>query len=218
VSDPSLLVARTENVANVGGVASAVLAEFALGSPEVDLFGPNDDQANAAPPAIYWIPLHEEWTASQNRGGVGSPGSLFERWVPVSFLIFGGLDPNATWTDAESIFHDCDMTERYLSRLVNALHRKVSGKSYKFVSFAWTSAGRTGIGMPGELVVAFRLPLVREDNPTIDGIVGKTFPEFYKEGVVSGGLSTSLGVDVDDGGSANNPADTPTLSGGNANG
>jgi hypothetical protein len=182
MSDPSLLVPRTENVANVGGVASAVLGEFALGNPEVNIFGPPDDAANSAPPSIDWMPLHEEWTPSANRGGAGSPGSLYERWVPVSFRIFGGVAPDGTWTDAEAIFHDCDLTEQYMSRLVNALHRKVSGKSYKFVSFAWFPAGKTGIGMPGELVVAFRLPLVREDNPTIDGITLNPQPELATDG------------------------------------
>ena len=164
----ALLVPRTEDIATIGTVMLSVFEEFSHFNPSVNIFGPEDDAANGAPPSIYWMPLSEEWTAPVNRGAPDSPGSLFERWVPVSFMIFGGVSSSVT--ASEALYRACDVTDTYKSRLVNCIHRQISQKSYKFVSCTWTPAGRTGIGMPCELVIAVRLPLVREDNPTIDKV------------------------------------------------
>lgn len=164
----------TSQVAHVGSVVEHVLNELVAknadfcgyGQPLL-VFGPSDDAADAAPPSIYWAPVKEEWKPPERLGAPASPGMLFVRDIPVSFLLFGGVAPAGTYPDAELPYHDCDLTEVLLSKLTNALHRNLSQKSYQFHSCTWFNGGRTGIGMSADLVVLLRLPLIREDNPTV---------------------------------------------------
>lgn len=164
----------TSQVAHIGKVVKHVLDELVeknqsfgpLGLPLV-VFGPTDDAANAAAPAIYWAPVREEFGSGQRLGAPKVPGPLFNRGVPVSFLIFGGVEADGTYSDAEAPYHDCDLTEVLLSKLVNAIHRNLSQQSYDLMSAEWFNSGKTGIGMSCDLVVAFKVPLIREDNPTV---------------------------------------------------
>jgi|WetSurMetagenome_2_1015567.scaffolds.fasta_scaffold225482_2 hypothetical protein len=162
---------HTSQIANIGRVAKVVLdevkAQAADKFPVLDIFGPEEDAANAAPPSIYWAPIREGWGAPMQLGAPTQPGPLLTRAVPVSFCLFGGVEPDGTYTDSEAPYHQCDLTEVLLSRLGNAIHRLVSAKSYEFESLVWFNGGRTGIGMACELVVVFKLALIREENPVV---------------------------------------------------
>jgi len=174
MSDPTPPPPLTSQVAHIGGVVQYLLAELVAkntnfagyGQPLLAL-GPSDDAANAAPPSIYWIPTKEDWKPGERLGQPGDPGMLFAREIPVSFLLFGGVAPEGTYPDADLPFHDCDLTEVLLSKLVNVCQRNLSQKSYRIGSCEWFSGGRTGIGMSCELTILLRLPLIREDNPTV---------------------------------------------------
>ena len=164
----------TSQVAHVGNLAKHVLAElvaknqsFASSGLPLIVFGPADDAANASPPSIYWAPLREQFTPGQRLGAAAAPGPLCNRGVPISFLLFGGVEPEGTYSDAEAPYHDCDLTEILLSKLANCIHRNLSQQSYALDSATWFNGGRTGIGMSCELVLTVKVPLIREDNPTV---------------------------------------------------
>jgi hypothetical protein len=171
---PAVPLALTSQVAHIGHVVQTWLDELVAknldfegyGKPIV-IYGPEDDAANTAPPGIHWLPLTENIGAPQRLGAPGAPGPLAVRSVPVSFVLFGGVAPIVTYTDAEAKFHDCDLTEILYSKLINIMQRSASQFSYGIDSATWFNSGRTGIGMSLELVVSVRLPLIREDNPTI---------------------------------------------------
>jgi hypothetical protein len=171
---PAVPLALTNQVAHVGHVVKHWLdelvsknADFEGSGLPVVIYGPTDDAADTAPPGIHWLPMTENLTAPQRQGAAGSPGPLTVRSIPVSFVLFGGIAPADTYTDAEAKFHDCDLTEVLYSKLVNIMQRSASQFSYGIDSVIWSNIGRTGIGMSLELVVSVRLPLVREDNPTV---------------------------------------------------
>lgn len=177
------------SVAHIGVLVKGVLAELAdknqdfagLGLPVV-IYGPGDDGADAAPPSVSWMPLNETWTPPRVQGKPGQPGALFSRGVPVSFQLFGGVMPEGTYTAEEAKYHDPDLTEILLSKLVNCLQRQFAQPVYGIESATWFSPGRTGIGMAFELVVSFKVPLVREDNPTIKATHVKANAEFADHG------------------------------------
>ena len=147
----------------VGGIR----AEFLRLSPRVVVLGPSEEPSKPAPPCVAWVPTEEVWSSPRTQGQAGSPGALFTREVPVTFMVFGGVTENPTWPPEEASLHDCDETEILVSRLVNAIHRLVSQNSYKWQSQKWFNSGRTGMGMACEVTFAFLLPLLREDNPTV---------------------------------------------------
>lgn len=164
----------TQQVAHIGAVVLPILRELKTKNPTFGpaglplvIYGPADDFADAAPPAISWMPTKEQFSPPNRLGAPKAPGPLYVRGVPVQFLIFGGVAAVGTYTDEEAPYHDCDLTEILMSRLVNCIHRRVSQQSYELADQTWFNAGRTGIGMACELVVNFKLPLIREDNPTV---------------------------------------------------
>jgi hypothetical protein len=164
----------TSQVAFVGNVIKHVLDELVAKNPGLLVFGPPEDAANAAPPSIYWAPIQEQFSPVQRLGAPAAPGPLCTRTVPVSFLVFGGFEPDGTYSDDEVQYHDCDLSEILLSKLVNCIHRNVSQQSYTLESANWFNSGRTGIGMSVELMVGFKLPIIREDNPTVHITATKT--------------------------------------------
>ena len=175
--DPTKL---TSQVAHIGNVVKSWLDELVAQNQDfegsglpITIYGPEDDAADTSPPGIHWLPLSENIAPPQRLGAPGAPGPLAVRSVPVSFVLFGGIAPLDTYTDAEAKFHDCDRTEILFSKLINIMQRTVSQFSYSVDSVTWFNSGRTGIGMSLELVVSIRLPLVREDNPTVK-ITGAT--------------------------------------------
>jgi hypothetical protein len=174
-------------------VQNDVLAEFAsavAGTTDqaVKIYGPQDGDVNPDPPAIQWAPGNETFTAGVHRGGPGSPCDLFIREIPFTFGIFGGLidqsqydaeradliavaaaqTPPATVPDVPSTYlTDTDLSEALLSNLINAFHRRLTQFGYRAVSGGWSKAPRSGKGLAYVLTIALRLPLVREDNPTV---------------------------------------------------
>jgi hypothetical protein len=161
----------TSDVAHVGTVMKHVLEELKThntnfhGRPLL-IFGPADDAADANAPAIYWMPIKEDTSPPTRQGKPGSPGSLWTRVVQVSLVLFGGIIEGA-YSDDEATYRDCDLTEELLSKLANAVHRNLSQWSYDIESTSWVPGGRTGIGMSCEVLLTVKLPLVREDNPTV---------------------------------------------------
>lgn len=83
------------------------------------------------------------------------------------FSLFGGLPPEGSYSDADAPYIGTRVTEVLMSKLVNIIHRSVSQRSYAIESATWFNGGRTGIGASCDLIVQVRLPLVREDNPTV---------------------------------------------------
>lgn len=177
----------TNQVAYVGHVVSHVLGElkaknqeFGLAKVPLLVFGPCDDFANASAPSIYWAPTREQFGEPQRQGAPGQPGSLRTRSVAVSFVLFGGVEPDGTYTDDQAPYHDCDLTEALLSKLTNALQRNLSQHAYEVESVTWFNLGRTGIGMSCELSVLIKLPIVREDNPTVRPTTARASVEISK--------------------------------------
>jgi hypothetical protein len=172
----------TSQVACTGKVVEHVLEELVTkntdfhGKPLL-VFGPCDDAANADSPSIYWAPIKEDWSPGERLGQAGEPGMLFVREVSVSFTVFGGVLPEGTYSETEAPFHDCDLTEELISKLVNSLQRNLSMQGYRIAGIQWFNGGRTGIGMAAEQVVLLRLPLIREDNPTVRITTAKTNAE-----------------------------------------
>ena len=174
-------------------VQNDVLVEFAAavaGTTQlpVNLYGPQDGDVNPAPPAIQWAPGDETWEPSKHNGAPGSPSDLWVREIPIRFGIFGGLnlsadylaeraaaeaaaaalDPPQTLPPIPGTFPtDTDLTEALLANLVNAFHRRLTQFGYRVVSGGWSKAPRAGLGLAYVLTLAIRLPLVREDNPTV---------------------------------------------------
>jgi hypothetical protein len=177
----------TSQVAHIGAVIERVLDEMReknlefgpLGLPLV-VYGPADDAADASAPSIYWAPTKERFGPPMRLGAAASPGPLHTRTIPVSFLLFGGVDAEGTYSDDEAPYHDCDLTETLLSKLVNCFQRHVSQQSYELEDVTWFNSGRTGIGMACELVVGLKLPLIREDNPTVTVTAVKANAEIVK--------------------------------------
>jgi hypothetical protein len=162
----------TSQVANIGFVVKHVLGELVSKNTDFHgrpllVFGPSEDAANAMAPSIWWVPIREEFRDGQRLGAPRAPGPLRNRVIPVSFLIFGGVDETGLYDADEAPYHDCDYTEELLSKLVNAIHRNCSQQSYDLDGALWFNSGKTGIGMSCELTVSFKLPLIREDNPTV---------------------------------------------------
>lgn len=179
----------TSQVAHVGAVVKRWLDElvaknqtFAGGTLPLLVFGPSDDAANPQAPAIYWTPVTEQFSAPQRLGQAAAPGPLCTRGVPISFLLFGGVEPEGTYTAEEAPYHDCDLTEILMSKLLNVMQRQVSQQSYEVLSATWENAGKTGVGMSCELVVAVKLPLIREDNPTVKVTSVKAHAEIAPHG------------------------------------
>ena len=155
---------------SISSMVLAILGEvksnFWADNTEVNIFGPQDDAANAAPRSIYWAPDSEKtWEPPQRQGMIGTPGSLWVRPVLVSFLIFGGTTVSPEYSSAEALSHDTDESEALLCNLINAIHRQLGPTGYEEPSVSWFLPGRDGMGMSCELEVTLRLPLVREDNP-----------------------------------------------------
>jgi hypothetical protein len=113
---------------------------------------------------------------------------LFIREIPFTFGIFGGLidqtqydaeraalvaaaaakTPPETVPDVPSSYlTDTDLSEALMANLVNAFHRRLTQFGYRIVSGGWSKAPRSGKGLAYVLTIALRLPLVREDNPTV---------------------------------------------------
>ena len=174
-------------------VQNDVLVEFAAavaGTTQlpVNIYGPQDGDVNPAPPAIQWWTEDETWTAGGHRGGPGHPGDLWTREIPIRFAIFGGLNLSADYlaerAAAEAVAAaltppqtlppipgtfptDTDLTEALLSNLINAFHRRLTQFGYRVVGGEWSKSTRTGLGLAYVVTLAMRLPLVREDNPTV---------------------------------------------------
>jgi len=160
-------MALTRTCPVISDIIGPVLAEMQLVVPGLTVYAPSDEAANSSPPAIWWSPLDEEWSAPQRQGAPGAPGLLFVREIPVAFLVFGGVAPAGTWPDAELPAHACDLTEVLVSHLANVLQRRLSNIGYRFRSLTWFQPERTGIGASAELQISIRMSLLREDNPTI---------------------------------------------------
>jgi len=168
-----MTIARTDQVAHVGDVVRRWLDElvatnqnFAGYGLPVTVYGPEDDAADTSPPGIHWCPLTESFMPPQRQGAPGSPGMLLVRSVPVSFVLFGGVPPEGTFTESGMAYQGTRLTETLMSKLMNIIHRTSTPQSYAIGSATWFNSGRTGIGMSLELVVEVRVPLIREDNPT----------------------------------------------------
>jgi hypothetical protein len=161
----------------VGSILDEVKSNYWADTDTLKLFGPQDEAANVAPPAIYWMPLNEgKWQAPKRQGISGVPGALWTRPIELSFLIFGGVTSDPDWVNshdaldqaaARATMHDTDETERLLANLINAIHRQMGGAfGYSDPGVTWFPPERMGMGMACELTVTIYLPLVREDNPT----------------------------------------------------
>jgi hypothetical protein len=158
-------------------VQNDVLADFltaAAGTTEAEIkiYGPKDQVSNnPAPPCIAWGPEGDEtWKPGQRPGKPGAPSALWTRHIPIVFEIFGGLNPAATILEGSgpsTSLTDTDRTEALMANLVNAFHRRLSQHGYEVASGRWGQAKRTGDGMTYLLTVVLKLPLVREDNPTV---------------------------------------------------
>jgi hypothetical protein len=164
----------TNQVAHVGDVVKEWMDELVSNNQDfagtglpIVVYGPSDNASDAAPPLITWCPLTETTLPPQRQGAPKSPGAIYNRGIPISFELFGGLPLPDTYTDAEAPFIDCKLSEIMLSKLVNTIHRAVSPNAYAIDSVTWSNGGRTGIGMACEVVVQLKLPLIREDNPTV---------------------------------------------------
>lgn len=175
--DPTKL---TEQVAHIGDVVKYWLDELAAQNPDIagtghtiTIFGPDDEGADSAPPSVQWAPTSESFGPPSRLGKNGAPGPLFVRGIPIAFALFGGLPPEDSYTVAEAPYIGPKVTEVMMSKLVNIIHRTVSSQSYQVDSVNWFAPGRTCIGSACELVVSIRLPLIREDNPTVK-ITGAT--------------------------------------------
>jgi hypothetical protein len=156
----------TQTCPKIADIVGPVLAELQTVIPGLVVMPPTDDWANAAPPAIWWMPLDEERGAPRRQGEAGAPGLLAVRMVPVAFLLFGGVAPTGTYPDAEVPFHVCDLTEAMGSHLENVLQRRLSASGWQFLKQTWFPPERTGIGMAAELQIKLQISLLREDNPT----------------------------------------------------
>lgn len=160
----------------VGDILAEVKSNYWADNVDVNMFGPSDDAANAAPRSIYWMPIKENtWEASRLQGKPGSPGTLWVRPIEMSFLIFGGDASEPDWvSDADTPAqaatragqHETDETESLLAGVINAIQRKLGANGYENPSVTWFPSGRDGIGMSCELTITLKIPLLREDNPT----------------------------------------------------
>ena len=175
--DPTKL---TEQVAHIGDVVKYWLDELAAQNPDIagtgqpiTIYGPDDEGADSSPPSVQWAPTSETFSPPQRLGAPKAPGPLMVRGPAVVFALFGGLPPVDSYTDAEAPYIGPKVTEVMLSKLVNIIHRTTSPQSYAIESGNWFNGGRTGIGSAYEFTVTLKLPLVREDNPTVT-ITGAT--------------------------------------------
>jgi hypothetical protein len=160
-------MALTQTCPVISNIVGPVLSEMQMIVPGLTVYAPSDEAADSAPPAIWWSPLDEEWTAPQRQGAPNAPGLLFVREIPIAFQLFGGVAPSGTWPDAELPLHACDLTEILASHLANVLQRRLSNMGYRFRSLTWFQPERTGIGAASVLQISIRMSLLREDNPTI---------------------------------------------------
>lgn len=161
----------------ISGIVSDVITEFkALLADQLDddveVFGPKDDEANSAPPCIWWEPTDEQWTPPQRHGMAGMPSSLWTREITIDFMLFGG-DVRTTAEQAEADAApttDSDSTnntEVLIEALVNAWHRRSSNFAYQVAGGRWATPVRTEMGLSYILTVTLRLPLVRLDNQAV---------------------------------------------------
>lgn len=157
----------TQTCPKASDILGPVLAEMQSLVPGLVVMAPSDDWANSAPPAIWWTLVEEGRHAAQRQGQAGEPGPLAIREIEVAFLLFGGELPPGTYPDIEMPLHDCDLTETLMSHLENVLQRRLSGIGWSFAGCRWFNAGRQGIGLSAEEKIKLRIPLLREDNPTV---------------------------------------------------
>jgi hypothetical protein len=156
-------------------VVNDVLVDFlaaadGLTEDEIKIYGPQDEPANnPAPPCIGWTLAEETWSAGQRQGAPGQAAALWTRRIPVTFEIFGGMNPAVTEATPPSSTYlsDTDRSEALMAMLVNAHHRRLTQNGYRIESGKWGQSIRSGMGMAYVLVVSFAIPLVREDNPTV---------------------------------------------------
>lgn len=132
------------------------------------IFGPKDNQANIAPPGIYWAPGEESWTAPQAHGRPGFPRSLWTRNIPVNFEVFGGENAfdAETLDDPATNLSDLDASEALAMILANAFQRRLSQHGHQISGMGWGQSQQTGIGQVALLRATLRLPVVAIDNPT----------------------------------------------------
>ena len=157
----------TQTCPVVSDILGPVFNEMKLVVPGLNIYGPSEDAANSAPPAIWWCLTGEGRHASQRQGRAGEPGLLAVREVEVAFLLFGG-EPDAGVYPADAMSdHDCDKTEILLSHLENVLQRRLSSSGWAFAGCQWFNGGHEGIGLSVEETIKLRIPLLREDNPTV---------------------------------------------------
>jgi hypothetical protein len=149
---------------------------------ELKIYGPQDNAANnPAPPCIAWTPGKESWSPGQHQGKPGSPAALWTREIPVTFEIFGGLNAAVEGEESSTYLHETDVSEALMAKLVNAIHRRLSQHGYRVLDGGWGPSIRMGLGMVYVLVISFRLPLVKEDNPTVTITAVDTEVEFASE-------------------------------------
>lgn len=167
-------------VPSISHLLQDVLSDFlisvdGLTAQPVKIFGPKDDNANVAPPGVWWDIGEERWGNTQGvrLGGPGKPGVLYVREIPISFLVFGGdleaggEEPEADDEPASTDLQSTDVTELLMGKLINSCQRRLTQFGYKPLGAKWGQAIQSGIGLACDLSVAIRLPLLREDNGSV---------------------------------------------------
>lgn len=162
-------------IASISRVLADVFDDFLLAVEgktihPVLIFGPKDEEANIAPPAVWWdFDGDEKWASQQvaRAGGPGNPRALKVREIPIGCLIFGGEGDTSQEADFPSTdLYSTQLTEWLMLELVNALQRRLTLFGYDVTSCSWGRASRTELGMACELRITIRLPVIATDNGT----------------------------------------------------
>jgi hypothetical protein len=142
------------------------LAEGQTDKP-ILIYGPKDNQSNAAPPGVWWTPGTETWTPPQRQGMAGFPRSLWVREIPINLEVFGGVNEfdADTLDDPATNLADLDLTEALAMLLANSFQRRCSQHGHQLKGGTWGQSQQTGIGMVFVLSAVLRLPVVAIDNP-----------------------------------------------------
>ena len=170
IAPAALSVVVNDVLTDFMAAIAAMTEEEIPPAEEIKIYGPQDTPANnPAPPCIAWSVGKESWTPGQHQGKPGSPSALWTREIPVTFEIFGGLNPASTSGEEpiSTYLNETDVSEAMMAKMVNSFHRRLTQHGYRVLDGGWGPSIRMGLGMVYLLTVSFRLPLVNEDNPTV---------------------------------------------------
>lgn len=137
----------------IGSFEDDVIAAWSLVDGDTPLQWSDSPNEAGAAPRITWDPTSAEHSPPMRMGGgAGDDGDLWLRKVSVTFEIW-----------ARSI----DEADTLLGILVNAMHAKLTQRSYELGGEEWNTGDVANDGVQLKVKTVFRVPIARTGTTTV---------------------------------------------------